>query len=318
MFDDAIKHEHSSSYTKEHSHKILQNRFLPERVLGVGGMGVVYRARDLLQEALTGTSKTVALKTINSDMEQFPDADRLLYGEYLISQRLQHQAIVRVNYFDIDPVLKQPYIIMDEIQGESLDTVINGLPGYQLPLDEALDLARQLVEAVVHCHARGVVHADLKPANILLDKNNRLKLIDFGISIDTHSDKINEFQIQHSNINAKSGRYSAPEVAGGQIPDQRSDQFSMCCIIHQLITGKYLLNSSGRLPDNNLVRSNCMLSGAHPFTRALLKGLSKDAKNRHTTLDELWLALINTSADDFQSIKNSKSIVFSLFGKKRV
>lgn len=194
--------------------------------LGRGAMGVVYKARD------PEIDRLVAVKTVSlwgqepAEEQEF----RLRFkNEAQAAGRLHHPGIISV--FDVgeDPDNQDPYIVLEYVSGEPLQRIL--AREKKLPLEKALKLAEQLADALDYAHAQGVVHRDMKPANILVTEDGRAKIADFGIA------KLN---LAHFTIPGKvlgTPAYMAPEQLSGEGCDGRSDLFSLGVILYVMVTG---------------------------------------------------------------------------------
>ena len=194
--------------------------------LGRGAMGVVYKARDPQIDRL------VALKTV-SLWGQEPDEEkefRLRFmNEAQAAGRLHHSGIVSV--FDVgeNPDNHDPYIVLEYVQGESLNRILSREK--KLSLERSLKLAEEIADALDYAHAQGVIHRDIKPANILITQDGRAKIADFGIA------KLN---LAHFTIPGRvlgTPAYMAPEQLSGEGVDGRSDLFSLGVILYAMVTG---------------------------------------------------------------------------------
>ena len=159
---------------------VLAGRFVIETKIGSGGMGTVFKARDLRREEAQDRHPYVAVKTLNIDVLQRDDSLKILQREARKAQGLAHPNIVRVHDFDRDGGTL--FLTMELLEGTSLDAILrkNGLQG--APLADLLPILRQIVSALQFAHSEGIVHSDLKPANVIVLPNGRVKVIDFGIS----------------------------------------------------------------------------------------------------------------------------------------
>jgi serine/threonine protein kinase len=200
-------------------------RFEIEEILGRGSMGVVYRAIDPLIE------RTVAIKTVSLDLpedERSPFEDRFL-REAKSAGRLSHPNIVTI--YDVGETSKLAYIAMEFLQGESLKDILDRHVSLPLPL--ALDTAIQITDGLAFANEHGVVHRDVKPANVIVLKDSgAIKLTDFGIA---HLSATNETQ---AGVLLGSPRYMAPEqITGGPI-DGRTDVYSTGVVLYEMLTGQ--------------------------------------------------------------------------------
>lgn len=194
--------------------------------LGRGGMGVVYKARD------PKIDRVVAIKSIlttHSDDESSEEYERRFRREVKAVGKLTHSAIVTVYDF-IEDHLGRPAMVMEFVEGETLQQYV---ARQRLPLDRSLEIMIAAAEALDHAHAQGIVHRDMKPANILIGKDGRAKVSDFGIA------KVGG----GTNTNTKGGlvgtpAFMSPEQFLGRKVDGRSDIFSLGGILYWLVTGE--------------------------------------------------------------------------------
>ena len=195
--------------------------------LGRGAMGVVYKARD------PKIDRFVAVKTI-SFSSQNPEEEReyreRFFHEAQAAGRLLHPGIVTIFDTGEDPESHIAYIVMEYIAGQSLDRLLSE-KNRKLPLDTALLLTEELAEALDHAHAQGVVHRDMKPANILMTNEGHAKIADFGIA------KLNLAQVTLPGRALGTPAYMSPEQLEGEPVDGRSDLFSLGAILYRMLTG---------------------------------------------------------------------------------
>ncbi len=192
--------------------------------LGVGGMGVVYRA------IYTKTGIACAIKVLAPDVNDSPQVQQRFEREIAILKKLQHPHIVR--YYGGGKVANQRFYAMELVQGGSLEHFLKEKG--KLPWQEALRYARQVAEALEHAHTAGVIHRDLKPANLLIGPNNVLKLTDFGIARDTTATALTA-----AGKTVGTYAYMAPEQIRGKPPvDRRTDLYSLGCVLFEMLTGQ--------------------------------------------------------------------------------
>jgi serine/threonine protein kinase len=194
--------------------------------LGRGAMGVVYQARD------PQIDRMVAVKTISlrgQEPEEEKEFRLRFMNEAQAAGRLHHPGIVSV--FDVgeNPENQDPYIVLEYVPGETLNRIL--ARERKLPLAKALKLAEELADALDYAHAQGVVHRDVKPANILITEDGHAKIADFGIA------KLN---LAHFTLPGRvlgTPAYMAPEQLSGEGCDGRSDLFSLGVILYVMTTG---------------------------------------------------------------------------------
>lgn len=219
------------------SHKSCKARLLKQRfelleVLGSGGMGTVYKARDLRQVEAGDQSPWVAVKVINETFARHEHALVALQQETKKTQRLAHPHIVSV--YDFDREGDAAFMTMELLEGQSLDQLLLQKPS-GLPLQEAEPLIRQICQAIAYAHRQGIVHADLKPANIFLTGDGRVKILDFGIAHAMQGSSHFDTQI----LNALTPAYASVRMLQGQRPQPCDDLYGLGCIFYLLLTGKH-------------------------------------------------------------------------------
>ena len=214
---------------------VLKRRFELTELLGAGGMGSVYRARDLRQVEAGDTKPWVAVKVINETFSRHEHALIALQQETKKTQRLAHPNIVSV--YDFDREGDVAFMTMELLEGQSLDAVLARKPG-GLPLNEALSVIRQICQAIEYAHNQGIVHADLKPANIFLTRDGRVKVLDFGIAQAMQADS--HFDAQ--SLNALTPAYASVDMLCGERPQTVDDLYGLGCIFFLLLSGRHPFN----------------------------------------------------------------------------
>lgn len=214
--------------------------FKIEELLGKGGMGVVYRARD------TRLKRPVALKILRSDLVTNRDRQRRFLQEARAASAVTHPAIAQI--YDVDEVDGITFIAMEFIEGETVGQLI---AKRELDLIGSVEIALQVAEGLSRAHEANIVHRDIKSDNIMVTKDGHAKLLDFGLA--KLLDPILEGQEEDSSRNlmqaetlsqTKAGTllgtipYMSPEQARGQKVSQSSDVFSMGIVIYEMVTGK--------------------------------------------------------------------------------
>jgi serine/threonine-protein kinase Stk1 len=212
---------------------LLCNRYRVERLLGVGGMGAVFRARDLLREQLGDPCPLVAIKTLNDECAEYPDAPTLLHSEFVRTLRVKHPNVIRVLHFDIDPTSEHPFIVMELLEGITLDQLLLRQP-QGLAWRDIHSIGGSVLAALAHCHERGTVHGDIKPSNILAGEEG-VRLFDFGLG---HGSQDELPQLDRERFKAWTPRYAAPEILLGEPASSAADVYSLGCVLLELSGGR--------------------------------------------------------------------------------
>jgi eukaryotic-like serine/threonine-protein kinase len=187
------------------------------------GMATIYRAVD------TRDGRVVALKIPHPDMESDPVLYDRFQREAAIGEKLNHPGVMRV--FS-DDHRSRVYMVMEWCEGRLLRDILNE---GRIPQERALHIAVKVLEALDYIHANGVVHRDLKPENIMVDANDDIKLIDFGIAGDAAARRLTYAKITSA---LGSPNYISPEQVKGKRGDGRTDIYTMGVILYEMLTGK--------------------------------------------------------------------------------
>jgi serine/threonine protein kinase len=201
-------------------------KYRVSKEIGRGASSVVYLAEDEFNQ------RHVAVKQIHAHLLKDPDtAERYrqaLRHEAKIAGKLRHPHIVRL--LDVDGDANPPYLVLEYLSGTTLEVYTD--PAHLLPVSQVLDIAYKCCSALDHAHLRGLVHRDVKPANIILQLDGTVKVTDFGMAFSTTGDLT---QVQGM---IGSPLYMAPEIVRGKTPTDKSDMFSLGVMLYVLLTGR--------------------------------------------------------------------------------
>jgi eukaryotic-like serine/threonine-protein kinase len=206
-----------------HVQEVLAERYELIDVLGRGGMGVVYRARDRRLD------RVVAIKLLPADSAQDPTAVARFEREALAAAALTHRNIVSV--FDLRRDAATRFIVMECVGGRSLARIVREEGAFGV--EEAVAIGAQVASALGAAHSAGIVHRDIKPANLMLDEDGTVKVLDFGIVRLTAGAALT----QTATV-LGSAAYLAPELSHGAQADARSDLYALGCVLYELLTGR--------------------------------------------------------------------------------
>ena len=266
--------------------RVLNKRYQLLEPLGKGGMAVVYRARDLMLERL------VAVKVLRDDYSKDPAFQERFRQEARAVANLAHPNSVPMHDFGLDN--GQIFLVMEYVPGTDLKTLIKQRGRFSP--DEAVPLLIQACAGIGYAHRAGLVHCDVKPQNMLVTPDMRLKVADFGIAraLSTiHAD-------EQSDVVWGSPQYFAPEQASGAAPAPASDVYSLGIIMYEMLTGSlpFQASTAVELASQHVEEEPPLLGGMIPdispmLEQILTKILSKEPSQRYRTADQLGRVLLN-------------------------
>ena len=266
--------------------RLLNDRYQLLEALGKGGMAFVYRARDLMLDRYVG------VKILREDYTRDPAFQDRFRLEAKAAANLSHPNIVTVHDFGLDA--GKLFIVMEYVPGTDLKTLIQQR-GRFTP-EEALPLIIQACAGIGYAHRAGLVHCDVKPQNMLVTPDQRLKVADFGIARALASIRPGE----QSDVVWGSPQYFSPEQASGVAPSPSSDVYSLGVVLYEMLTGALPFNATtatelARLHLDVLppLLTETLPDVSPALEKILLKVLSKEPSARYRTADQLGRVLLN-------------------------
>ena len=203
---------------------LLGGRYKLGEMIGSGGMADVYIADD------QRLSRKVAIKVLRSDLARDPSFVARFRKEALAAAGLNHPGIVAVYDSGEEPA---PYIVMELVSGHTLRELIH--QGERLPIDRALEIGEGILAALEYSHNCGIVHRDVKPANVMITDQGVVKVMDFGIA--RALDDVGATLTSTWNV-VGTAQYLSPEQAMGEVADYRSDLYSVGCLLYEVLVGR--------------------------------------------------------------------------------
>ncbi len=261
--------------------RLISGRYRIEALVGMGGMAKVYRATDLQE------NRTVAMKVLRAEYESDMEFVRRFSREAEAAAKMAHENIV--NLLDVGIEGEMRYIVMEYVAGRTLKDMI--CDEGRIHPDLALRLTIRILAAVDHAHRNGIVHRDIKPQNILVDREGRIKVADFGIARLKASQTTN---IDNDGSAVGSVHYLSPEQAKGEVTDEQSDLYSVGVVMYEMLTGKVPFDGESAiavaLKHVNEAPVPMRSHDAH-ISRAMdevvMRALCKDKKRRYQTAAEM-------------------------------
>ena len=205
-----------------HEGDILGGRYEIQKLLGMGGMGAVYKARDMEVERVVG------LKVIRPDLAGNPAILARFKQELVLARQVTHKNIIRI--YDLNEADGVKFITMEFIEGEDLRSILTRQG--KLPPAEAVGIILQVCAGLQAAHGEGVIHRDLKPSNIMRDPAGRVVIMDFGLARTVQGDGMTQTGMMVGTM-----EYMSPEQAMGKELDARSDQFAVGLIFYEMLSG---------------------------------------------------------------------------------
>ncbi len=214
---------------------VLRDRFvLKERVSG-GSMGVVYKALDRRLAEAGSSDPWVAIKVLSPQLSRDGAALRALQQEAAKGRCLTHANIVRFVDFDREDELY--FIVMEWLNGQPLSEILDSTASKTMNVDRAFSIVRQIGKALDYAHRCGIIHADVKPANVMIMPNGDAKLFDFGVARVRQKQAKSEDNFDPGVLGALTPAYSSMQVLTGDDPVASDDVFSLGCLLYRLVAG---------------------------------------------------------------------------------
>lgn len=267
---------------------VINNRYKLLTNIGGGGMAEVYKAMDLK------VNREVAVKILRQQYVNDTEFVKRFRREAHSVASLSHENLVTI--YDVGEENEIYYIVMEYVEGSTLKELIQHKGS--LPVEEALDIAKKIADALEHAHQHNIVHRDIKPHNILIGKHGEVKVTDFGIAR-----AISQATITHTGSVLGSVHYLSPEQAKGGYTSEKSDLYSLGVVLYEMVTGS--LPFSGESPIS-VVLKHLQENFIYPreidptipqsVENIIIKALVKDPNKRYASANEM-LKDLDTALD---------------------
>jgi len=262
---------------------VLGGRYEILEMLGLGGMGAVYKARDRELDRL------IAVKIIRPDLAGIPEILQRFKQELILARKVTHRNVVRI--FDLAEVEGVKFVTMEYVLGQDLRALL--WERGKLPVPDAVNIVQQVCRALQAAHSEGVVHRDLKPGNLMRDEQGRVVVMDFGLAHSLETEGLTQ-----SGAVLGTMEYMSPEQAKGEPADPRSDIFALGLIFYELLTGKMPFAAENAVASllkrtQEAVRPPAELEPSIPpaVNEVVVKCLDRDPGRRYQNAQEILIEL---------------------------
>lgn len=263
--------------------KVLDNRYKILELVGQGGMAFVLKAEDLVM------NRIVAIKILNDEFNGNEQAETRFINESKAVAMLSHKNIVSIYDVAIYPDMK--YIVMEFLDGITLREYLDNKGA--LPWKEACIYILQILRALEHAHSKGVIHRDIKPQNVILQKNGEIKVTDFGIAKLPNTPSLTQTEKAIGTV-----YYISPEQASGKQTDYYSDIYAVGIMLYEAVTGKLPFNAESTLSiammqvsQTPQIPKNIVKSLPEGVSQVILKAMEKEPGSRFTSAHTMCKAI---------------------------
>ncbi len=281
---------------------VFDNRYRIEKVIGIGGMAIVFKATDMLMR------RTVAVKILKDEISGDEQSVKRFINESKAVAMLSHQNIVNIYDVSVRETIK--YIVMEFVEGITLKNYMQHRE--VLNLREIVSYTAQILRALDHAHKKGIVHRDIKPQNIMLLKNGVIKVMDFGIAKLPNAETVTMTDKAIGTV-----YYISPEQVSGHDVDSRSDLYSLGAMMYEMATGQLPFMaetpvSVAHMHVNDAPTSPREINPHIPMglEQIILRAMEKDSEERYQSAEEMLGHLLKLRENPkviFKDIKSSKN-----------
>ena len=287
LLDELLKWSKGDENKEIHVGQTIRGTYQLVSRIGKGGMGEVWKAIDLIQDAGDSKNKYVAIKFINHEIRSHPFALKALVREFARYKQLIHPNIVKA--YELNRDESEVFIVMEYLEGISLKEFIKQHPD-GISLNEAKPILGGISKALNYAHQEGIIHLDLKPGNVFYDPNTKkAKVIDFGIArLSKQSDR-DKTRFDPGSLGAVSTSYASVEMLLDEDPDPRDDIYGLACVAYELISGKHAFNGAmATKAERDKMQPKPVIGLKKAEFQAILKGLNFDRNARTANAEQFF------------------------------
>jgi serine/threonine protein kinase len=270
--------------------QIIRNTYRIVESIGRGGMGEVWKAIDLIQDAGDSQDKYVAIKFISHEIRSHPFALKALVREFARYKKLIHPNIVKAYELNRDET--EVFIVMEFLEGMSLKKYIKQHPN-GIPLKQAEPIIKGMCNALSYAHQEGIIHLDFKPGNVFYNPQTKVaKVIDFGIARLSKQRDRDKTRFDPGKLGAITTAYASIEMLMEADPDPRDDVYGLACVVYELLSGKHPFNGDIAIKAERGKKQPQPIKGVDKEVfQALCRGLSFDRKKRTPSAEQFYQEL---------------------------
>ncbi len=274
------------------SGQIIRGNYQLEVKIGSGGMGQVWKALDLIQDAGEAKDRYVAIKFINREIRSHPYALKALVREFSRYKKLIHPNIVKA--YELNGDENEVFIAMEYLVGSELKDFIKQNP-QGIPLQQAQPIIKAMCDALDYAHQEGIIHLDFKPGNVFYNPDTQdCKVIDFGIARLSNREARDETLFDPGSLGAMTTAYASSEMLMESEPDIKDDIYSLACVVYELLSGHHPFNKCLSLKAEREKMKPKQISGLKKDEfQALLHGLCFHRDKRTSSASEFYSELFS-------------------------
>jgi serine/threonine protein kinase len=281
---------------------LIDGRYELIASLGEGGMGQVFKAVDRLAEAQDARDPYVAIKVLKAELQEDPTAIKALHREFARARNLRHPSILRIDQFGQDRTTGLHFIVMELLEGCSLDSVIaeNRRKRAGQSWAEISGFFSQICAGLECAHEEGIIHSDIKPSNLFITSRGKVKILDFGIAAlrpeTTDDGRVTRYDPR--KLGALTPGYASLEMFEGREAHDSDDIYSFACVTYEWLSGRHPYARATQ-PGAAVSAPDALLAGppapvptlTRSQNRALAKALALRREDRTQTIKELWRSM---------------------------